>query len=379
MACPKNMTYQECELDILREAVDKAELKQQIKGTNTKEVMSIMEVVEMYLRKKKLICYGGTAINNILPESDQFYDFKIDVPDYDFYSPNALKDAKDLADIYHHKGFTDVEAKSGVHHGTYKVFVKHIPVADVSQLDPVLFRNILKDAKTFDGIKYAPPDFLRMAMYLELSRPFGDVSRWEKVLKRLTLLNKHYPLNASGCFDDIFKREFKSHDQQTLELYATVRDSFIDQSLVFFGGHAISLYKQHMGKKSFNYIDKTPDFDVLANDPRRAATLVIERLKDAGFTRATHRKHAPLGEIISEHYEIRSGTNPNQTLAFIYKPLACHSFNNIHVKGRKVRVASIDTMLSLYLAFYYSNKSHHDKKRILCFSKLLLMCKKKIS
>ena len=106
MACPKNMTYQECELDILREAVDKAELKQQIKGTNTKEVMSIMEVVEMYLRKKKLICYGGTAINNILPESDQFYDFKIDVPDYDFYSPNALKDAKDLADIYLHKGLS---------------------------------------------------------------------------------------------------------------------------------------------------------------------------------------------------------------------------------------------------------------------------------
>ena len=89
--------------------------------------MSIMEVVEMYLRKKKLICYGGTAINNILPESDQFYDFKIDVPDYDFYSPNALKDAKDLADIYHHKGFTDVEAKSGVHHGTCLLYTSPSP------------------------------------------------------------------------------------------------------------------------------------------------------------------------------------------------------------------------------------------------------------
>ena len=32
-----------------------------------------------------------------------------------------------------------------------------------------------------------PPNYLRMAMYLELSRPDGDVSRWEKVLKRLTL------------------------------------------------------------------------------------------------------------------------------------------------------------------------------------------------
>ena len=103
MSCPKGMEYQECELDILREAVDKAEDKQQKKGTNTKEVNDIMDVVEEFLRKKKLICYGGTAINNILPEADQFYDFSVDVPDYDFYSGDALKDTKELADLYHIK------------------------------------------------------------------------------------------------------------------------------------------------------------------------------------------------------------------------------------------------------------------------------------
>ena len=30
-----------------------------------------------------------------------------------------------------------------------------------------------------------------MAMYVELSRPMGDVSRWEKILKRIILLNKN--------------------------------------------------------------------------------------------------------------------------------------------------------------------------------------------
>ena len=46
------------------------------------------------------------------------------------------------------------------------------------------------DAIIKNKIYYAPPNFLRMSMYLELSRPDGDVSRWEKVLKRLILLNK---------------------------------------------------------------------------------------------------------------------------------------------------------------------------------------------
>ena len=53
-------------------------------------------------KKTKRICYGGTAINNILPINDQFYDKSVELPDYDF-SPQPLKDAKKLADIYFKK------------------------------------------------------------------------------------------------------------------------------------------------------------------------------------------------------------------------------------------------------------------------------------
>ena len=372
--CTKKDSYEECELNILRHAVDIAEEKQKIKGRNDKEVTDIMNVVENFLRKRKLICYGGTAINNILPSEDQFYDYSVELPDYDFYSPNALKDTKDLANIYVKEGFEDVQAKAGVHHGTYKVFVKNIPVADVSQLEPKLFKNIYRDAKQFNGIKYCPPNFLRMAMYLELSRPFGDVSRWEKVLKRLTLLNKHYPLQVDNCFDQVFKREFKADDKKTLNIYAIVRDSFLDQGLVFFGGHAINLYKNHMGKSYKMIIDKIPDFDVLSNNPMQSSQIVLERLKEKGFKHITSKKHAPIGEIISEHYEIRVGKQP---VGFIYKPLACHSYNNIHIKGKKVKVASIDTMLSFYLAFYYADKPYYDKNKILCFAKMLFDVQKK--
>ena len=53
--------------------------------------------------------------------------------------------------------------------------------------------------------RYSSPTFLRMAMFLELSRPAGDVSRWEKVIKRLSLLNKHYPMRGKNC--DILEEE----------------------------------------------------------------------------------------------------------------------------------------------------------------------------
>ena len=70
------------------------------------------------------------------------------------------------------------------------------------------------------------------------------------------------------------------------------------------------------------------------------------------------------------HYEIRIG---NDTIAFIYKPIACHSYNVLNIKGQKVKVATIDTMLSFYLAFLYADKPYYNQflERILCISKFL--------
>ena len=120
-----------------------------------------------------------------------------------------MKDAQKLADIYYKKGFTEVEAKSGVHSGTFKVFVNFIPVADITYLVPQLYKKLHKRAIMVGGIYYTPPNYLRMLMYLELSRPAGDVSRWEKVLKRLTLLNKHYPLRGKSCEAEEIQRLFQ--------------------------------------------------------------------------------------------------------------------------------------------------------------------------
>ena len=91
-------TFEEKELNILRNAVDKIEKKTGYTLINNPSVKTIIEIVEQFLRDRKRICYGGTAINNILPLEDQFYDKKVELPDYDFYSPDPLKDAKDLGD-----------------------------------------------------------------------------------------------------------------------------------------------------------------------------------------------------------------------------------------------------------------------------------------
>jgi len=368
--CEPDMSFQECELAILRHAIDETETRKGEKIVNSPEVRKIIQIVEDFLFDKKRICYGGTAINNILPKTAQFYDRNIEIPDYDFFSPTALQDAKELADIYFHAGYTEVEAKAGMHEGTYKVFVNFLPVADITHLHPSLYHALYKESIVLTGIRYAPANYLRMGMFLELSRPEGDVSRWEKVLKRMNLLNEYYPLKSdiAKCGAVEFQRSASSANIDPEKIYFLVRDSFIDQGVVFFGGYAASLYSRYMPKKMRRIVQKIPDFDVLSENPTKCAEIVKDTLREKGVKHVRLVQHTALGEVVPEHIEVVVG---KETIAFIYRPISCHSYNTITVDKREVKVASIDTMLSLYLAFLYADKPYYDKTRILCMSAFL--------
>ena len=361
--------YQDKVLDILRQAVDRAENIQGRQVAQNPEVKKMISIVEQFIKRKKGLCYGGTAINNILPIEDQFYNKDIEVPDYDFYSPNALSDTKELADIFYNLGYTEVEAKTSVHKGTYKVYVNFIPVADITHMDRHLYKTLMRSSIKIFGIHYCPPDFLRMGMYLELSRPAGEVSRWEKVLKRLMLLNKAYPLKGSHCDPKLFRRSFEKENKYMQEnIYDNVKNALIDQGVVFFGGYANQLYSQYMGKRERRIFDKIPDFDVLSEQPEKTAILIKERLDETGIKNVSIINHKGVGEIISPHYEIRI---KDETVVFIYEPLACHSYNTIEIGNRKIKIASIDTMLSFYLSFIYADREYYDINRILCMCQYL--------
>jgi predicted transcriptional regulator len=363
----KDLNFQDCELAILRAAVDKAEIKQGEKTANSEEIKKMITIVENFIKLKKLICYGGTAINNILPKKDQFYNKDLEIPDYDFFSHNALNDTKELCNIFANNGFEEVEGKSGQHHGTYKVFVNFIPIADITYIPKELFMALKKESIRVAGILYPPANYLRMSMYLELSRPAGDISRWEKVLKRLSLLNKNYPLVSDHCENIDFQRNMENMEQSEL-IYNNVRNTLIDQGVVFFGGYALSKYSKYMPFKFQKNIKQIPDFDVLTEEPKITAEIIKERLQDLKIKGVKIIRHDAVGEIISANYEIIVNED---TLCFIYEPLACHSYNIIKENGETIKIATIDTMLSFYLAFLYANRKYYHKERILCMSTYL--------
>lgn len=373
----KSKNIEDLELETLKRAIVKIEEKIQNIHAEDKTLKKIISIVESFLRKKKLICYGGLAINNILPYQDQFYDLKKEFPDYDCFSMTAMEDAKELADIFVKEGFEEVEAKAGVHFGTYKVFVNFLGVADLTNLDPAIFKNLKKESIKIDNIYYASPDFLRMAMYLELSRPKGDVSRWEKVFTRLQLLNKHYPLKNKHCSKDKLAKMFyqtKKLDDESKKIFFITRDTLINSNVVFFGGFASRLYLKNSSYYDKNKFKQIPDFDVIAEEPKKIATIIVERLQDSGIKNIRMQKKDAIGELIAPHYEIKQ---KNDIIAVIFEPIACHNYNIIRYRSKTIKVATIDTMLNFYLAFLYSDLPQEEKEKVLCMSTFLFSLQEK--
>jgi hypothetical protein len=157
-------------------------------------------------------------------------------------------------------------------------------------------------------------------------------------------------------------------------LYFLTRDSLIEQGAVFFGGYGSALYSQYMSDNNYKYIKNIPDFDVLSEDPETTALILSEQLMESGFKNVKQVHHDAIGELIPERIEVLVGKD---TIAFIFKPIACHSYNTISIKDKKINVATIDTILSFYLAFIYTDKPYFNKDRILCMAQFLFNVEEK--
>jgi hypothetical protein len=304
-------------------------------------VQESLKVVEKFLRTHKVLCYGGTAINNLLPPEDRFYDPKTEIPDYDFFSRTPQEHAVFVANNLKDIGIKNIEVKPGVHLGTFKVFADFEGVADITYLEPEIFDRLWDENVVVDGIHYVSPDFLRMSMYLELSRPRGDVSRWKKVYERLLLLNKHYPIKCM-VDKDVDGPELDAEHRKTL------RKMLLEEPVVLLGASA---YEVHMRKEI-----STP------------AILLAEKETIERLTAGKKVEFKEGNEILPP---IHSVIEDDGSVHFnFYETTACHSYHSIPGGGK---VASIPTILQFFFAYIYSAKNTKDTiGNMLCVAQRLV-------
>ena len=313
------------------------------------EVKKMIKVVQEFIETHRVMCYGGTAINNLLPPQDRFYDYSKEIPDYDFFSETPQVHAAKLADRLANAGFASVQVKPGVHLGTFKVFADYIGVADISHMDPAMFKKLWAESIEKENIHYVPPNFLRMSMYLELSRPKGDVSRWKKVYDRLQLLNRNYPLTCPAGSEKV-SDEYLDEDTRT-----KIRNIMEDEKVVLLGFNASMMQDKSPKKWMF-------PLDLLATPDKRSD--LTKKIADAFVKTVKSREFPAYEELMPPRTDIMDG-NKN-VLVRIYETQACHSY---HQTPSGLMVASIPTLLQFFLSTLYAPKELLESKpeqRFLC-------------
>ena len=328
-------------------------------------VIDMMRIVEKFIEDRRLICYGGTAINNILPRAMQFYDTTVELPDYDFFSPDPVKDTKDLADLYAQKGYTDVVASSGVHGGTFKVHVNYVPVADITFLDTKLYIALKDHTIIRNGIHYAPPTYLKMLMHLELSRPDGDVTRWDKVANRLALLDEAYPMHEAGCTKRV--REQLVRDRQVYTdrfpgIISDLRDFLARQQVVFAGAFALDEINYLLHRRREPEIVPMTSVVAISIEAKNVALDVKRKLESERY-KTRIEEHEEVGEVVAKHWSVHIN---EQVVAIIFQALQCHAINPISINDRNYRIATIDTLLTLYLPFVFVQTPLFSREMIVC-------------
>ena len=329
------------QVERIKQASEVAQKKVDYDTAHNETILYAIEIVEDFLRKSKRVCYGGQAINAHLPESHKIYDPVYSIPDYDFFTPSPQKDIDYLSTQLKRAGFSDVSVREGMHEGTTKIYVDYVPVADITALHTKIYDTIYKRSAVVNGIHYMDANSLRMLMYLELSRPRGEVTRWGKVFERLMIFNEFIPIKHCTIF---YKKTFLTKEHITM-----VMEFIMQKKRIFAGADLVDFYES-LRKHNHVLLHVTTQKPILFYSPNSyqdAVALVSQ------FQKLPHKKFMIQTITIEKSDMIPFFTiikHRKQIIACIIEYSACHSYIEAATNHGKIKIASLDTLITLYFS-----------------------------
>jgi len=206
----------------------------------------VRKLIFQFITERKLIIYGGTAMNDAIKAKDPtqaFYD-RYTFGDVEAYSTNAYHDTMDLADRIQKAGFQDVFAKLAVHDGTYTIFANGVGYCDFTYVPPVVYRKVA--CFSLGGLRYVHPHFALIDQLRIINQPLTTGSfRWCKVWNRMFRILRLYPLPTAKLTDrsTIPSDPTLKRKKATMDLVLELASEPHMRNNVIIGGiHAYNMY-----------------------------------------------------------------------------------------------------------------------------------------
>ena len=317
----------------------------------------IFEDTYKLLANKKVLLYGGVAINELLPPKLQFYKSTA-LPDIDILTINGEKLAENIVKFFQKKGFNNITTShsEALHPGTYKVYVDSLQILDITDIPVNVYKRLSKNAvkSPHKGIKIVDPQFLRMTLHLILAK--GDattVHRWGKVLERLSIFYKHFP-------PKVCKTIYTSKNTNTTnelyvipeDIYKTIYNIITNSDYILFGLHEMEIILNKEIKPS---TIQSP-IQLLSKD-ENLKKIAISFINNISAHNNTYARNLHISNVyksdtlVTDHIII---SYKNIPIITIFHANVCYGYNMYN----GIRIASIHTIIFMYLCIILSPYKH---------------------
>ncbi len=171
-------------------------------------MLRALDLVRDLIIERGRIVYGGTAIDYALRSRGRAMYGRDAIPDYDFYTPDAVGDAYDLVEkigAAFGAELPQLRATVAIHATTTRVGFGvggFVPLADIGAVPETVFASI--PTLMHAGIRFVHMDFQRVDLHLSSMFPMANpptedaFNRARKDTARLALLDAVWPVTAPG-------------------------------------------------------------------------------------------------------------------------------------------------------------------------------------
>jgi hypothetical protein len=328
------------------------------------EQNTVRGLIINFVKEKKRKIYGGYAWNKLFIDKDKKYAIydENDSPDIDFYSYEPLTDIMTICDMLHEKGYTNIDAKEGVHKETYRIYVNYQLYCDLTYMPRNIYNNVrfLK----IDGFHITHPWFMMVDFFRMLTDPMISWWRFDKHFKRFLLLQKLYPLPKTK--DTLMLEGYENEDTEEIINKILEMISKKDNMLVT-GFYAYNYYVHETGEKGENkYID-IPYIEAYTDEYRKDGMEFIEKIKELNSD-ITHKEFNPFFNLYGYNCVFYHKGNP---IFYLYSHQKCLPFKKVNfikfIDGKgvkqkgKINIGSFDVNILQALIILVKVRVDDDK------------------
>lgn len=351
--------------DIIDEATESETLNKM------KKFDKLFTELKKYMKRNKIILYGGTAMNLHLPTESKIYSEK-DFPDFDAFSIDPKKDAEALAKKFTSMNYKYIEIKYAMHDGTYKVYVDFEPIIDLTKVSSTNHKTLLQNSCEIDGYLVTSVKHLKSAAYLELSIPKSSLFRWQKVVDRIKLLETEFKNNKSAYSSKMIQHI--SFSKQIDDAVEKMVNHAVENGLPIAGNHAIEYYLNDFQLNTkrldkFMITNSMGLMQIMSLDFESDAKSIEKMLKKSGFKKITIKTFkddfiVPYTKMYVEYYDNNYTFDKIKLNICTIYDANNHCFAYKTFEKYDVKIASIFFILHILYFTLFKKEDRIDKTNV---------------